>query len=75
MIGGELGKCAVRGIQTSRGRHGEGHFADVFVFYRSVHVRINVTTDSIFTSQGVNNQVRSLERAFRIFWSIAMSSK
>jgi hypothetical protein len=75
MIGGELGNCAVRRILTSRGRHGEGQFVDVFVVSRSVHVRINVTTDSIFTSQGVNNQVRSLERTFRIFCCIAMASK
>jgi hypothetical protein len=67
MIGEGLGNCDVRGILTSRGRYGEGRFADVFLLSHSVGVRINVTIDNIFTSQGMNNQVRSLERAFRIF--------
>jgi hypothetical protein len=56
MIGGELGGCAVRGILRSRVRYGEGRFVDVCVLSHFVDVRMNVTTDSIFPSQGVNTR-------------------
>jgi hypothetical protein len=72
MIGEELENCAVRGILTSPGTQGGGIFSD---FFGLVDVRIKLTTYSIFASQGVNNQVQSLKRVFRIFCYIAMASK